>query len=80
MTFIGELVGCWIFYALVSLIFKHKGGLIFLVGLFVLDLIPVIAGVQNPSMLISILVCFCLVYFIEFFQVKNNNKNKDSKK
>ena len=72
----GEIIGCWIFYALVALIFKHKGGLIFLIGLFVLDLIPVFAGVQSPSMLISIAICFLLVYFVKIFQVKNNSAKK----
>ena len=75
----GEIIGCWIFYAICALIFKHKGGLIALIVLFFLDLIPIIAVVQSFSMLISIAICFCLVYFIKIFQIRNKTDKVNKK-
>ena len=72
---LGGTLGCWLLYALLALIFKHK---IALIITFVIGMVGGIAmiSVGDISFIISSLIAIALIYFIVPIQVRSDKKKQ----
>ncbi len=72
---LGGTIGCWLLYALLALIFKHKIALIITFVIGVAGGIALIS-VGDVSYIISSLIAIALIYFIVPIQVRSAKKKQ----
>lgn len=77
MAFIlGYIVGVWLIYALLALIFKHKIGLVVSAALYIFIGILNVISENGVISLISSIIAICIIGFVPPIQVRSKRKKE----